>query len=1455
MRELKPDDTVNNRYRVLRKLGSGAMGSVYLCEDGVENRIKVALKVLVSDNLSDQDVWAKGEYEALTRLRHPNLARVYNFGRIEGTKDYFIVSEFIKGIDLFAATDYLNYEEITEIVVQICRALEYIHSQGYVHFDIKPDNILVTRHKTVGLKEGSKVQYDSVDLQRSSRGLCEKPVVKLIDFGLAERITGSFSFAIKGTLNYLAPEILNGATPDRRADLYSLGVTIYQIVNRDLPFYQDLMAFGESGVAAKRSEIFEANMKKHPAYLRDLILRLIAERPEERFQSARDVIQLINKVSNHSFELETEETRASYFHSPRLVGRKREMNLLKRYYEEIFCRDAAGQTKAAAPAPAPAAQPEGEGGAAAAAEEGAADFRARLIVVDGEMGSGKSRLLEEFRHFLKLNGFNVYTGNCYEASHKAYQPFVEVLRQVIYCAGLESDLVKKYQDVLLKLLPGLQKKENEAPKQPMGLEKDKYYFIDKVSQLLIEAAEASPFIMVINNLQWMDEVSVDVFEKVIECLLGRLAAGSQLRLLVLASQRVEEQSSERLKGLIESLKTQGFCLEMQLRRLKHEQIAEFLQSMLGLSEVPDEFVTQLEEQTGGNPLFLVETLKALEDAGIIKNQADGWTIKRTKYNTVEIPQRMEDLLLQRLNRLEAHKRQLLETMAVLDKPVNPKFLQAFRRFRETPILSGLRDLEAAGIISKQFENGKLQFHIEQTKIREILYTALKDEDRRRYHGDVVETFETVYGGREEEILEELAFHYQRSDKTEKAMKLALKAGDRLKAIFANERAFDYYQYVLEQAVERPESVEMLLEVREKLGDICTSMGRYESAVEHYSTLLDVEYCTVLAPERVTTLHLRRGKVYEIQGDYDSALKCYKEARNHLSTFGTGDHVVERARVYNSIGWVYVCLGKYEKAMTISLEALRVLEGMAECIEHAMIYSTIGSANYFKGNIREAVKYHRQSLEIKEHLEDIAEIAISLNNLGSAFLAGGEFGEAADHFARALATSEEVGDPYGLALTMHNLSRLWSAVGDQERATAYLDRSIREAKLYNMRHLNLQNYILRGAILKEQGDYSKAEGFLFRVLTAYSKQGNRAGLCAVLLEISSLYRLAGNRQEARSTVEEARRYCEDLVIQPLKARCLLEQARQVLLGENPDAKGAARSLEQALEIAAKCDHPEIAAEVGFQLAEALVVAREVSQAERYYKQAREQFREMAESLPAELKEPYERRLKERFQAWRGTDAPPSRPASGSSARAAVGGGARSPSGSGRPPESPDTGGGEPARPLPSSGASPERVLRVMHELLGVLPKAAGLNPFLSQVVEAVIGVCGADVGFLLSLSGKNLAVKVALENGGARPSLPGKFLSLPLIHRALKQGQPVLLSRADSKSSSRDLALLAECHSHTVAILPFLEPNGQRGALYLVNSRLTSTDANAWLLSLQPIVNLVPMAYLQFQSAADVIPQG
>ncbi|HVR73271.1 MAG TPA: tetratricopeptide repeat protein [Planctomycetota bacterium] len=1450
MQELQPNETVCNRYKVLRKLGAGAMGSVYLCEDSVENNIKVALKILISDNLDDQDIWAKGEYEALTRLRHPNLARVYNFGRIGESKDYFIVSEFIKGIDLFSATEYLHYDELVDIIVQICRALEYIHSQGYVHFDVKPDNILVTRYKTVGIKEGSKVQYNEVDLATSKRSMFAKPNVKLIDFGLAEKITGSFNFAIKGTLNYLAPEILNGQTPDKRADLYSLGVTLYQVTNRDLPFYQEVTNFSGPPIT-KRSDLFGIHMKKHPEFLRTIILKLIEERPEDRFQSAKEVTQFINKHSEYHFDIETAETRASYFYSPRLVGRRREMNLLKEYHERAFfphrwkesivaagvkekdvapaAEDGAGEDTLEVGDPIPAA-PEGESEGSSHIEERAAVVECpALLLVSGEMGSGKSRLLEEFQHFLKLNDISLVVGSCYEGNSKAYQPFVEVLRQLVYAFGLDSEFFKKYRQEFWKLLPELkaQRVSDEDKDSSHRLDKEKLYFIERISQLLLEAAQLSPYVLVINNLHWVDEASVDFLETFLRRVGEVHQKGEQLGLLVIASLRPEELPLESARELLEKLKRGGQCRDIPIRRLKHTQIQEFLRAMLNFTDVPDAFVQKLEQKTGGNPLFIVETLKALQDDGVIKNVGDGWVIKATNYDRIEIPQRMEDLLEKRLGRLGAKKRELVEVLSVIDKPANPKFLQKMKRFEDMAILVELRDLEQGGIITKIFEGGKLHFQITQPKVREILYSRIPEENRRKYHGEVGAAFQELYSGREDEILEELAYHFQRSDQTLKALDLAIKAGDRLKGIYANDRAYEYYMYVLEKVEGDREHLDLWVETHEKLGDLCTTMGRYDMADRSYHTLLEPDVLKALDALRVVKIFLARGRVFEIQGDYEHALKCFKDARNYLAGFKRGDLVVERIRVFNSIGWVYVCMGKYEKAMAISLEALRVMEGGPERIEHAMVYNTIGSANSYKGNIREAIEYHRRSLHIKENLENIPEITISLNNLGGAYMAGAEYGEAAEHFQRALKTSDETGDPYGKAVTLHNFARLYFAVGQPEKGWEALDESLRLSKVYNMRYLNIQNYLVRGKALRDEEEYTKAEGNYFRALAAFTKQGNRWGLCTILINISELHRLRGHLEEARVMLDEAKRYAKDLDIHNLRAFCAIEEARLVRESGEEGLVQSVKLLEEAMVLAEKCDHAELWGEVNYEMGETLVRQRRLREATQCYKASEERFGEVLENLPEEFRESYRTHLKKRYRDWK----------SGSKANKQA-----SKADAPGTPQVPEA-----ASPDANTAFTAENSLRRVNELMVLLCSGGPLKDFLGRILEQILSVWKGSEAYLLGINGQDLMVEVARAASGEALVEPEKVLCIPLIERVLADQCSILLGDVADDPEVAKLLDEEKITASSLAIIRFSTGPGRLGVLYVVNPQLQrgGGEGNLWVI--QPFLNLVPLAYVQLSN--------
>src|SRR5262245_50447476 len=226
-------------YRVLRKLGEGGMGVVYEAEQQHPRRL-VALKVIRGGRLVDdyQVKLFQREAQALARLKHPGIAAIYEAGRTEDGRHYFVMElapgvpllDYVKGRRLTGAQAPSNIRQRLELFLKICEAISYAHQRGVIHRDLKPANILVAD------------ESDSANLDGPSLSRVE---VKVLDFGLA-RITDedgagasglSQAGQIRGTLPYMSPEQVRG-DPDQidvRADVYALGVILYELLTERLP--------------------------------------------------------------------------------------------------------------------------------------------------------------------------------------------------------------------------------------------------------------------------------------------------------------------------------------------------------------------------------------------------------------------------------------------------------------------------------------------------------------------------------------------------------------------------------------------------------------------------------------------------------------------------------------------------------------------------------------------------------------------------------------------------------------------------------------------------------------------------------------------------------------------------------------------------------------------------------------------------------------------------------------------------------------------------------------------------------------------------------------------------------------------------------------------------------------------------------------------------------------------
>ena len=261
----KPGDRIG-RYKLLEQIGEGGCGVVYMAEQEEPVRRRVALKV-IKLGMDTKQVIARFEAErqALALMDHPNIAKVFDAGATDTGRPFFVM-ELVRGIKI---TDYcdqnnLSTNERLELFIQVCQAIQHAHQKGIIHRDIKPSNILVTQHDDVS-------------------------VPKVIDFGIAKATTGQLTektvftaFAqFIGTPAYMSPEQaqLSGLDIDTRADIYSLGVLLYELLTGNTPFdTKELLAAGLDEMRRKIREDEPAKPSTRLSTMQAMDLMTVAER-------------------------------------------------------------------------------------------------------------------------------------------------------------------------------------------------------------------------------------------------------------------------------------------------------------------------------------------------------------------------------------------------------------------------------------------------------------------------------------------------------------------------------------------------------------------------------------------------------------------------------------------------------------------------------------------------------------------------------------------------------------------------------------------------------------------------------------------------------------------------------------------------------------------------------------------------------------------------------------------------------------------------------------------------------------------------------------------------------------------------------------------------------------------------------------------------------------------------
>jgi DNA-binding SARP family transcriptional activator len=450
----------------------------------------------------------------------------------------------------------------------------------------------------------------------------------------------------------------------------------------------------------------------------------------------------------------------------------------------------------------------------------AATGSARVLMVSGEAGIGKSRLLEEAARQAHAAGATVLAGRAPEETLVPYQPFLEAIGHYAFNAPLEDlrAVTRRSGAELGRLIEQIGRRLPELGRpEPGDPETDRYRLFEAVAAFLGDISASSPLLVVLDDLHWSDRPTLLLLRH-----LARAPQASGLR--ILGAYRAGEPATEGYAAALAGLRHERLVRELEVRGLPESDATELIR--LRTRETPSTaFVRALYAGTEGNPFFIEEMVRHLVDSGVRSHVAGAGELQR-----FGLPEGVRGVISRRLERLDADGLECLKVASVIGRDFDSSLLETVLDFEEERFLRALEIALEAGLVNESpGEPGRYSFA--HALVRETLYAAMSWDRRGRVHRRVGLALEQL----SDPPLGALAHHFTRAAQprdAERAIRYALEAGAQATAMLANEEAAEHYGRALE-VLERsaPDALERRCELLVELGEARVRSGERPTAWE------------------------------------------------------------------------------------------------------------------------------------------------------------------------------------------------------------------------------------------------------------------------------------------------------------------------------------------------------------------------------------------------------------------------------------------------------------------------------------------------------------------------------------------------------------------------------------------------------------------------------------------------
>jgi tRNA A-37 threonylcarbamoyl transferase component Bud32/tetratricopeptide (TPR) repeat protein len=763
-----PKPNVGRRYVVGAMLGRGGMGEVWQAHDRLTNQA-VALKRIrpmrlrVKTEVVNETLRLTQEFRLLASLHHPHVIGVLDYGLDNQGWPFFAMRLLAGGCNVTLAALKQNRAGRRRFIRQLFDGLAYLHRRGVLHRDLKPSNVLVVGEH-----------------------------VYIVDFGLSITATEAAQVeALAGTLQYLAPELLDGALPSERSDLYAAGLLAYEILTGRSAFRSSSR---NSLGHAIRTQVPDFTAAEFGDGLGSLLRQLLAKNPAERPQDHAAILALLDAL----LAAETRPASAA------------EGIPSRRMAATVAGRD--GFARAA-----PLVGRDRELGELILDLVAALDGNGRSRMVLGMVGSGKTRLIEELRAVALVRGALVVSGRSAPEGALPFAPWRAVLRLL----ALEQEPDDHAAAVLRPLVPDIELLLGRTV--PALPELDAGGTLARLATVITNLLryQGRTVVLVIEDLHWAGPESIDLFAVIAN-------ATNELPLLLLGSARAEEV--EDIIG------RSGVGTVTTLKALDARALEELAAGTIGQAGRSRALVELVIRESEGNPFFAVEVLRALVE------RAGGWD----KVESAPIPDQllvggMRAVVARRLHRLSAEDRRLVEYAAIAGRDLNLTLLSML-----------VPSADWSGFLHRATEQSLLEsragaWSFIHEQLRSALIEVIEPMRQRELHGHIAEVLSRVASANSNananDSAAELTYHWRHAENIVEECRWAARAGEVALNVGAYRPALTFHERVLELLRCHPQELQPIIDataalrIRFLAGDAAFRAGDFPAALKHLQEVL------------------------------------------------------------------------------------------------------------------------------------------------------------------------------------------------------------------------------------------------------------------------------------------------------------------------------------------------------------------------------------------------------------------------------------------------------------------------------------------------------------------------------------------------------------------------------------------------------------------------------------------